>query len=267
MKSSILRRHNINILGKGAQTLIFAQGFGTDQTVWRHQVAAFAPNYRIILFDHVGAGDSDFAAYSPHRYSSLHSYAEDLLELCCELKLTQCTLIGHSVSGMIGLLAALAEPKLFNKLVLIGASPRYLNDTGYVGGFEPSDLNSLYAAMSSNFYAWASGFAPLMMSHPEQPELATQFAKTLTAIRPDIAQGVIKVIFESDYRSQLSQLKVPTLILQAQYDPAVPVDVGRYMAQKIPKSQLIEIDVRGHFPHISAPGKITRAIASYLSSS
>ncbi len=266
MNSSIAARHNVNILGKGAQTLIFAQGFGTDQTAWRHQVATFAPNYRIVLFDHVGAGNSDFAAYSPHRYSSLHSYAEDLLELCCELKLTHCNYIGHSVSGMIGLLAALAEPKLFNKLVFIGASPCYLNDAGYVGGFDQSDLNSLYGAMSSNFYAWASGFAPLMMSHPEQPELAAQFAKTLTAIRPDIAQAVIKVIFESDYRSQLPQLKVPTLILQAKSDPAVPVDVGRYMAQKIPKSQLIEIDARGHFPHISAPGKITQAIASYLSS-
>lgn len=266
MNSSILRRHNVNILGKGPQTLIFAQGFGTDQTAWRHQVATFAPNYRIVLFDHVGAGNSDFGAYSPHRYSSIHSYAEDLLELCWELKLTHCNFIGHSVSGMIGLLAALAEPKLFNKLVFIGASPRYLNDTGYLGGFEPSDLDKLYAAMSSNYYAWASGFAPLMMSYPEQPELAAQFAKTLTAIRPDIAQAVIKVIFESDYRSQLPQLKVPTLLIQAKHDPAVPVEVGQYMAQKIPKSQLIEIDVRGHFPHISAPGKITRAIASYLSS-
>ena len=266
MNSSIVRRHNLNILGQGAQTLIFAQGFGTDQTAWRHQVATFAPKYRIVLFDHIGAGNSDFSAYSPHRYSSLHSYAEDLLELCSELTLTHCTLIGHSVSGMIGLLAALAEPKLFNKLVFIGASPRYLNDTGYIGGFEPSDLDKLYAAMSSNFYAWASGFAPLMMSYPEQPELAAQFAKTLTAIRPDIAQAVIKVIFQSDYRQELSQLKVPTLLIQAKDDPAVPVEVGQYMAQKIAKSQLIEIDVRGHLPHISAPGKITRAIASYLSS-
>ena len=163
MNSSIAKRHNVNILGKGSQTLIFAQGFGTDQTAWRHQVAALTPNYRIVLFDHVGAGDSDFSAYSPHRYSSLHSYAEDLLELCSELNLTHCNYIGHSVSAMIGLLAAVAEPKLFNKLVFIGASPRYLNDTPYIGGFDRADLDSLYAAMSSNFYAWASGFAPLMM--------------------------------------------------------------------------------------------------------
>ncbi|MCC3407889.1 MAG: alpha/beta hydrolase [Microcoleus sp. PH2017_10_PVI_O_A] len=266
MNSSIARRHNVNIVGKGSQTLIFAQGFGTDQTAWRHQVATFGPNYRIVLFDHVGAGDSDFAAYSPHRYSTLHSYAEDLLDLCSELKLTHGTFISHSVSGMIGLLAALAEPKLFNKLVFVGASPRYLNDTGYVGGFDRSDLDKLYAAMSSNYYAWASGFAPLMMGNPERPELAAELAKTLIAIRPDIAQAVSKVIFESDYRQELPQLKVPTLILQAQHDPAVPVEVGRYMSQKIPKSQLIEIDARGHFPHISAPEKITQAIASYLSS-
>ena len=264
MATSILTRNNVKILGKGEQTLIFAHGFGSDQTAWRHQVAAFAPSYRIILFDHVGAGNSDFNAYSPHRYSSLYSYAEDLLDLCAELKLTKPILVGHSVSGMIGLLAALVESNRFSKLVFIGASPRYLNDRGYIGGFERSDLDNLYAAMSANYYSWASGFAPLIMGNPDRPELAQEFAKTLTAIRPDIAQAVARVIFESDHRQDLPRLQVPTLILQPSKDIAVPQDVGQYMADKIRHNHYIPIDAEGHYPHLSAPDIVTKAITSWI---
>lgn len=264
MANSILKRNNVNILGKGEQTLIFAHGFGSEQSAWRHQVAAFAPNYRIVLFDHVGAGQSDFNAYSPHRYSSLYSYAEDLLDLCAELKLTNCILVSHSVSGMICLLAALVEPHLFNKLIFIGASPRYLNDRGYVGGFERTDLDALYAAMSANYYSWVSGFAPLIMGNADRPELAEEFARSLTAIRPDIAQAIARVIFESDYRLELPRLQVPTLILQPSNDPAVPQAVGRYMADKISNSQFMLVESEGHLPHLSAPDIVTKAIASWL---
>ena len=264
MGTNILERNNVKILGNGSKTIIFAHGFGSDQTAWRHQVTAFASDYRIILFDHVGAGKSDFSAYSPRRYSSLYSYSEDLLDLCAELRLTQCILVGHSVSGMVSLLAALVEPQRFSQLIFISASPRYLNDEGYFGGFEQSDLDSLYAAMSSNYYAWASGFAPIAMGNPEKPELALEFANTLAAIRPDIAQAVARVIFQSDHRAELPRLTLPTTILQASGDIAVPPEVGQYMADKIADSQLISIQAQGHLPHISAPDVVTHAIASCL---
>lgn len=266
MLSSILRRNNVNVLGNfnSNQTIIFAHGFGSDQSAWRHQVAAFASDFRIVLFDHVGAGKSDFSAYSPRRYSSLYSYAEDLLDLCAELKLTNSILVGHSVSGMTSLLAALVEPQCFSKLIFLGASPRYLNDVGYIGGFEQSDLDALYAAMSTNYHAWASGFAPIAMGNPDKPELALEFANTLAAIRPDIAQAVARVIFQSDHRQELPRLKLPTVILQTSNDIAVPVEVGQYLADHVSQSKLIYINAQGHLPHISAPDVVTEAIASCL---
>ncbi len=264
MSSSIIERNHVNVLGEGSQTIIFAHGFGSDQTAWRHQVAAFSPNFRIVLFDHVGAGKSDFSAYSPRRYSSIYSYAEDLLDLCNELKLTKSIVVGHSVSGMVSLLAALVEPDCFSKLIFIGASPRYLNDVGYYGGFEQSDLDALYEAMATNYYAWASGFAPLVMGNPDKPELATEYANTLSAIRPDIAQAVSKVIFQSDHRAELPRLKVPTIILQSSDDIAVPLQVGEYMNDKIPNSQLIPIPAKGHLPHISAPDVVTNTLVQCI---
>ncbi|MEW6491595.1 MAG: alpha/beta hydrolase [Cyanobacteriota bacterium] len=264
MASSIMQRNNVQVLGDGPQTIIFAHGFGSDQMAWRHQVATFASDFRIILFDHVGAGKSDFSAYSPRRYSSIYSYADDLLDLCAELKLTKSILVGHSVSGMVSLLAALVEPDCFSQLIFISASPRYLNDVGYYGGFEQSDLDALYEAMSTNYYAWASGFAPIAMATQDKPELAKEFANTLAAIRPDIAQAVSRVIFQSDHRAELPRLKIPTVILQASDDIAVPPEVGQYMANVIPHSKLIKINAKGHLPHLSAPDVVTSAIAECL---
>ncbi|MBD2089841.1 alpha/beta hydrolase [Microcoleus sp. FACHB-1515] len=266
MQSSVMQRNNVHVLGRGRETVIFAHGFGSDQTAWRHQVPAFESSYQIVLFDHVGAGQSDMAAYSPLRYRSLYSYAEDLLELCAALKLSDVILVGHSVSGMVSLLAALIDPSRFRQLVFVGASPRYLNEpeTGYIGGFEQADLDGLYAAMSANYYAWASGFAPIAMGNPERPELAIEFAKTLSAIRPDIAQAVARVIFQSDHRAELPKLTVPVVILQSNNDVAVPPQVGQYMAAHIPQSKLIQINAQGHLPHLSAPDVVTQTLKECL---
>lgn len=261
-----MQRNNVHLLGQGGETIIFAHGFGSDQTAWRHQVAAFESSYQIVLFDHVGAGQADLAAYSPLRYRSLYSYAEDLLELCAVLKRSDVILVGHSVSGMVSLLAALIDPSCFKQLVFVGVSPRYLNEpaTGYIGGFEQADLDKLFAAMSINYYAWASGFAPIAMRNPERPELALEFAKTLFDLRPDIAQAVSRIIFQSDHRAELPKLKVPVTILQSNNDFAVPLEVGQYMAAQIPQSQLIQIDAQGHLPHLSAPDVVTQTLKSCL---
>ena len=264
MSANILKRNHVKVLGKGNQALIFAHGFGSNQTAWRHIVPAFESNYRIVLFDHVGAGKSDVSAYNPHRYNSLSGYAQDLLELCAELKLTGSVLVCHSISAMIGLLAAIIEPHRFSRLIMIGASPRYLNDTGYIGGFEQSDLDAFYAAMSANYNAWVCGFAPLVVGNPEQPELAIEFARSLQDMRPDIASVLARIIFQSDFRDDLPRLTVPALIVQSTHDKAVPPEVGRYLAAKIPNNQFVNINAKGHVPHLSAPDEVIKIIRAYL---
>ncbi|HEY9674937.1 MAG TPA: alpha/beta hydrolase [Waterburya sp.] len=263
-RTTIMQRNNVRVLGDGPETIIFAHGFGSDQNAWQHQVAEFASKYHIVLFDHVGGGQSDLSAYSPRRYSSLYSYAEDLLDLCAELKLTQCILVGHSLSGMVSLLAALLEPERFSQLIIIGASPRYLNDEGYIGGFEQHELDALYEAMSSNYHAWALGFAPLFMQNPDKPELAVNFSQTLAAVRPDIALSVARMVYQSDHRTDLPKVKVPVAILQSNDDIVVPQEVGHYMEKNIPQSKLLQLPTSGHLPHLSSPNVVNRAIAQCL---
>ncbi|EAU63979.1 alpha/beta fold hydrolase, partial [Stigmatella aurantiaca] len=243
-------------------------GFGSDQSAWRYQAEAFQRRYRVVLFDHVGCGRSDYNAYSSRRYRSLRGYAEDVLELCDELKITQCTLVGHSVSGMVGTLAAVMDPSRFRHLVFVKASPRYLNDAaqGYVGGFEQSEIDALYESMSASFVSWASGFAAAAMGNPERPELTQEFIRTLSSMRPDIARSIARIIFQSDHREDLTRLQTPTLILQAGEDFAVPDSVAQYMARTIPQATLVSISASGHLPHLSAPQAVNQALDAYLRS-
>lgn len=249
---------------KWEQTIVFTHGFGTDQNAWSQITPAFKGKHRIILYDNVGAGQSLPEAFSPNKYDTLSTYADDLIDLCNALHVKNAIMVAHSVGGMINILASIKNPSLFSKLVLIGASPRYLNDNDYIGGFDQASLNALYEAMATNYFAWVSGFSAAAMRNAERPELAASFAATLSAIRPDLAQSVARVIFQSDHRKELSKINIPTLLLQTKSDIAVPIEVARYLNQNIKNSTLQIIDAEGHFPHISAAEAVTKNIEIFL---
>lgn len=264
MTSSVLARNHVRVLGEGDQTLVLGHGFGSDQTIWQGQVQAFQAHYRIVLFDHVGSGGSDLHAFSPQRYRSLYNYGDDLLEILDELDLRQVFYVGHSLGAMAGLLAAEHDPQAFARLVLIGSSPRYLNDGDYYGGFEQADLDALFHAMASNYQAWASSFAPQIIGSQNESRLAQRFAQSLAAMRPDIALSTARTAFLSDHRAVLPTIQTPTLAIQPTADPVVPLGIGEYFVAHKPNTRLNTIDADGHLPHVTHPHEVTALIRAYL---
>jgi len=268
MDRQIQKKNNISVEGNltAPETLIFANGFGTEKTAWNAVKEAFSADYRLVLYDNVGAGSADPEAYSPKKYHSLNAYADDMLDIIEALDLQGSTIIAHSVSSMIATIAENKKPNYFKKMIFIGASPRYLNEesVGYIGGFNQLDLDNLYEAMTSNYYAWVSGFSAMAMANPDKKELGEQFAATLSAIRPDIALAVSKIIYESDVRSELPKLHKEVLLLQTQQDIAVPSAVAQYLNQHIAGSKLEYLDATGHFPHISAPNEVIKHVKAFI---
>lgn len=264
----INRRNNIHIIGKpdATATLIFGHGFGLDQTSFQQVIQAFSDNYKIVLYDNVGGGKSDISAFSFNRYATIEGYMKDLADIVHGLDLQQITYVGHSVSGMIGLMTSLYYPDIFNKIVMIGSSPRYADDPAqnYIGGFDQASLDQLYESMENNYYAWASGFSTLAMNQPDRPELARDFAHSLQQIRADIAVSVARSIFSMDQRHLLPQVKIPVMILETAEDIAVPSVVSRYMEAHIPGSKRYKVNTTGHFPHISAPEEVIAGIKTFL---
>ncbi|EFI69262.1 alpha/beta hydrolase [Lysinibacillus sp. HST-98] len=261
---NIVVRNNVTILGQGDQPLIFAHGFGCDQNMWRFITPAFMDKYKIILFDYVGSGNSDINAYSSEKYQSLQGYVQDLLDIIETLSLQNSIFVGHSISAMIGLLASIQHPDYFKKLIMIGPSPCYLNDDGYRGGFERSDIAELLDMMEMNFTGWASYMAPIAMSNPEQPALTQELKKTFIAADPIIAKEFAEVTFLSDHRCELSKVSVPSLIIQCSEDSIVPIGVGDYLHQHLKNSTLQLMEAKGHYPHISHPNETIQCIADFL---
>jgi sigma-B regulation protein RsbQ len=260
----IVRRNNVHVSGRGRQPIVFAHGFGCDQNMWRFVAPAFEDAYRVVLFDHVGAGQSDASAYDRRKYSKLEGYAADVLDICGEFALSDVIFVGHSVSAMIGVLAAKTEPHRFKALVLVGPSPRYINDTDYVGGFSREDIDGLLNSLESNYLGWSSLMAPVIMGNPDRPELGAELTNSFCRADPDIAAQFARVTFFSDNRKDLTEVTAPTLILQCSDDVIAPAVVGEYVHRHMPASRLVTLAATGHCPNLSAPAETTDAIKTFL---
>ena len=259
------KRNNVKVLGHGTQPMLFAHGFGCDQNMWRFVTPAFADDYRLVLFDYVGAGKSDWSAYAPGRYGSLAGYARDVLEICEALDLRDVIFVGHSVSAMIGLLAAIEQPERFARLIFVCPSPSFLNDLpAYRGGFELDEIRGLLGMMEKNYMGWANMLAPLIMQNAERPELAGELEQSFCSTDPIIARRFAEVTFLSDNRADLPKAPRPALILQCSSDALAHTAVGEYVHRQMPGSTLHLMQATGHCRHISHPEETIQAIKAYL---
>ena len=267
MEKDIIKRNNVKVTGKGSKIIMFAHGFGCDQNMWRFVTPAFENDYKLVLFDYVGCGKSDMAAYNPERYSTLDGYADDVLEICRALNLKDILFVGHSVSSMIGALAAIQEPGRFSSLIMIGPSPKYINELPeYIGGFDKKDLEGLLDVMDNNYIGWANYLAPVVMKNPERPALTAELEESFCSTDPVITRKFAEVTFFSDNREDLSKISIPCLVLQCSEDAIAPDSVGEYTYQNIPDSEFVKMEATGHCPHMSHPEETIALIKKFLES-
>jgi sigma-B regulation protein RsbQ len=260
----VASRNHVVITGRpDGPAVMLANGFGCDQRMWRLVAPELGREFRVVLFDHVGSGRSDLSAWEPARYATLDGYADDILRICAELGLQDVTFVGHSVSAMMGVLAAIREPDRFSKLILVGPSPRYIDDGGYRGGFSQADIDELLDSLDSNYLGWSGAMAPVIMGNPDRPELGEELAGSFCRTDPEIARAFGRTTFLSDNRADLARVTVPTLILQCSQDVIAPPEVGAYVQSRIPGSTLVTLPATGHCPHLSAPGATLDAIMSF----
>jgi len=262
----VLARNNVRESGlQDGPAMVFAHGFGCDQGMWRLVAPAFEASHHVVLFDHVGAGGSDVSAYDPARYARLDGYAADVVEILDELALGPVTFVAHSVSTMIAVLAAIDRPDLFDRLVLVGPSPRYVEDDGYRGAFTPAEIDELLETLDDNYLGWSAQIAPAIMGVPDRPELGDELTSSFCRMDPAIARHFARATFLSDNRGDLPHVRTPALVVQCRDDVIAPIEVGTYVHEHLPHSTLVILDATGHCPNLSAPTELVDAITGYLS--
>ena len=261
---SALKRNNVKISGTGNRFMVFAHGFGCDQNMWRFVAPAFEDEFTTVLMDHVGAGGSDLAAYQTAKYASLRGYAEDLVEIGQALGLKDAVFVGHSVSAMIGVIASLKDPAMFSDLILVGPSPRYINEGEYIGGFSRAQINELLDSLDDNYLGWSAAMAPTIIGNLDRPELGEELTKSFCSTDPDIAKEFARVTFTSDNRDDLDKVTARTLVLQCKEDIIASEQVGEYVKQHIPNSEMVILNATGHCPNLSAPNEVVAAIKAFV---
>ena len=261
---NVSARNNVHVSGRGDRAMVFAHGFGCDQNMWRFVAPQFEKDFKVVLFDHVGAGGSDLSAYDPRKYSTLSGYADDIVEIGRELGLRDAVFVGHSVSAMIGILASLKEPGMFGQLVLVGPSARYIDDRDYVGGFSEKQIGELLEFLEDNHMGWSAAMAPSIMGNPDRPELGEELTNSFCRTDPEIAKAFARVTFTSDNRADLPKVSVPTLILQCKEDIIASIEVGEFVHRHIPGSKMVVLDATGHCPNLSAPKEVVSAMQAFV---
>lgn len=262
--SDVIRRHNVNLSGSGERTILFAHGFGCDQTMWEPVARNFERDFRVVLFDYLGHGRSDASAYSAERYASLEAYAEDVIAIGRALDLRDAVFVGHSASAMIGALASIRAPDMFSDLVMVGPSPRYIDDEGYRGGFSREQIDELLDFLASNHLGWSAAMAPAIMGNPDRPELGSRLENSFCRTDPAIARDFARATFLSDNRDDLESVPARALVLQCSDDIIAPVAVGEYVHAALPRSEYRLLGATGHCPNLSAPEEVTAAIREFV---
>lgn len=260
----VLDRHNVTVRGQGTRAILFAHGFGCDQAMWRLVAPSFEDRFRVVTFDYIGMGGTDASLYDPEKYATLDGFAEDVVAIAEALDLKDAVLVGHSVSSMIGALAIRAAPERFSQLVMVGPSPRYVDEEGYRGGFSAAQIEELLEFLDTNHMGWSEAMAPAIMGRPDRPELGDELTNMFCRADPEIAKRFARATFLSDNRADLARIDVPTLVLQCSDDVIAPDEVGAYVADAIPDARLVRLSAVGHCPNLSAPEETTAAIAAFV---
>jgi sigma-B regulation protein RsbQ len=262
---SVVQRNNVTVRGnKNGPVILFAHGFGCDQNMWRYVIPAFEETHKVVLFDHVGAGHSDLSAYSREKYDTLDGYADDIIEIILELSLPDIIFVGHSVSAVMGIIAATKKPELFNNLILVGPSPSYINDGEYIGGFTKNQIEEMLESLDNNHLGWSITMAPVIMANADRKELSDELANSFCRTDPDIARHFARTTFLTDKRNILGLAKTPALIMQCSNDVIAPKEVGDFMHRRMPQSKIVYMKATGHCPNLSAPEETVTLIKEYL---
>jgi sigma-B regulation protein RsbQ len=261
---SILTRNNVQLRGTGDRAMVFAHGFGCDQRMWRHVAPHFEREFVTVLFDHVGSGGSEPSAYSASRYPDLEAYAHDVVELGTVVPFEDAVFVGHSCGAMIGALASIEAPGMFESLVLVSPSPRYIDDADYAGGFSALQIDAMLEALQDDFASWSAAMAPIFMGNPDRPELTRELLESFARTEPKAAADFCRAIFCSDLRAELARVQADSLVILSEHDPVVPPAVGQYVSTHIPNCRLDTIAVDGHFPHLSAPARVVECIRRFV---
>ena len=237
-----------------APIIVLSNSLGTNLAMWDAQIPALAQKYRVLRFDSRGHGLSGVAP-GPHTIAGL---AQDVVGLLDALQIPTAHYCGISVSGLIGQWLGIHAAKRFKSLTLCNTAARIGTADGWNtriaavkdGGIAPI-ANGVVARWFTEDFAKRA---------PAQVEAARQM---LLHTPPEGYAATCAALRDEDLREAISRVSLPTLVISGTHDAATTPADGRFVAEKIPGAQYLELNA-AHLSNIEAAEPFTAALLKFL---
>ena len=235
--------------GAGAHTLLAHGGWTGSWELWAEPFMHLGKTWRTVAYDHRGAG----ASIAPVESISIESMVDDLIAVMDKLEIERCVLAAESAGGLVAVTAALLRPERFDGLILVDAllhKEKKESDMLFIRG------------LRSNFEQTIGQFvdACVPQEEPSSVEIRLWGRKILQRATPAASVKLLECTFGVDLRPQLSQLRLPTLILHGDRDIIVPPGDAEFAASQIPNSRLHIVQGAGHVPTMTRPREVVTEI-------
>jgi proline iminopeptidase len=269
------------ILGTGGDTVVIIHGGpGFTMDYFLHDLAPLANNHTLLFYDQRGTGRSTLVSDSV----SLHAnrYAEDLETIRQHFNLNQFNLMGHSWGSAVVALYAASYPDRISKIIIVGGLPLQQHQLTEAFSRMEAGRDSIKLQKMSElrearrndpansevcaayYVLW---FEPFFGNRSAANKSKGDFCAGTLESRQNKMNSVDRYTMASlgqwDWRSALSQVKAPTLVIHGTLDP-LPLEGAKDWASVLPNARLLQLNDIGHFPYIEAPERFFKAVDQFL---
>lgn len=241
--------------------IVFVHGWTLNHQSWDRQIQEFQKDYRLIVLDLRGHGDSD----KPTGGYEVDRLAADVAAVIAGLDLRDVTLIGWSFGGTTSIRVAAQDNGRLSQLVLVNAAgPKYTADETCNYGHPASTIEDWISQERNDLETWRAG---VMASMPKEPYSDTRLAwLTQQSLRTPswAAAPMLAACCAADLREDLPSISVPTLVCHGVSDVFCAVDGAEMLESGIPKGTLVKFENSGHSPQLEEPETFNKTVADFL---
>ena len=249
---------HIESIGTG-QPLVLLHGWGMSGAVWQPLVKKLSKLFTLHMVDLPGMGLS-----RPLEPYHIHAIAEKVAEIIPP----HGDIVGWSLGGQVAMRIALDYPDIVRRLVLVGASPCFVNKQGWDAGMSPDIFSSFAASVNTDYHKTMTQFLTLQCMGAKDARDTVKVLRKKFAERPvpstQTLQKALQILLDTDLRHEIESLRKPTLLIHGDRDTLAPVQAAHWMMQNLPAGFLRVMAGASHAPFLSHQEAFIEAVVQFL---
>ena len=239
--------------------LLLVHGWGMHGGVWGDLPALLARHFRVTTLDLPGHGRSD----APRAAQSLGDFTDAVMELCP----APAVWLGWSLGGLVALDAALRYPEKVTRLVLAGATPKFVQAPDWPHAMPAEVFAEFARSLTHDYRATLLRFLSLHVGGNEDGRALLKQLRAKVFIphgdpQPAALAAGLAILEQTDLRARPAEIRAPALVVHGSHDRLAAPAAAEYLAAHLPQARLLRIEGAGHAPFLSHPTQFAQAVCA-----